>query len=356
MSQRSVIILNGPSTHLDHLGILSAELNIPLMITDHETLELAQKMYPAVKPLYKDHWELSLNYLSDNYDLIFHSGKYGTKELDFLFQTLFQKKARFIYCPHGNSDKGYSLTQIHDHSDNDIVLAYGEHMADLLKTTNAAKKIKSLLLIGNYRFDFYQKHRAFYDELTEEVIFSQLEPKNKTILYAPTWNTRESPSSFFDKCAALVEQVRPPFNLIIKLHPFLEQGYPGETWHIIGKYDEQKNILFLRNYPPIYPLIERCALYLGDFSSIGYDFLSANKPLFFFESTLPEMEWKGNLLHRCGMTIPNGRNKIDFIEENLEHNQIHYEKERERMYSYAFSKTATLEKLKEWISEREPCL
>src|SRR5579863_8142399 len=105
---RAVAILTGPSTHLDHLGVLSTLLHVPLIVTEDETYRLAQDYYPDLTPELKGLDELSLAYLAAHYDMILETGKCFAAELTPLFQLWFQKTMRFVFCPHGNSDKGHS--------------------------------------------------------------------------------------------------------------------------------------------------------------------------------------------------------------------------------------------------------
>ena len=171
---RCTAIITGPETHLDHLGVLSSLLQIPLIVTDQKTYTLAKQYYPDLDVSLKGLDELSIGYLAENFDAIFETGKFWAAELKPFFELLFRKKMRFVFCPHGNSDKGHSLQ---NHVEQDISLVYGDHLSDLLKRTNAAEKIKHFVRTGNYRYPYYLKHRAFFDALAEEKVFCRF--KNK---------------------------------------------------------------------------------------------------------------------------------------------------------------------------------
>lgn len=330
--ENAAAIVTGPATHLDHLGPLAALLQIPLIVSDEDTFSAAKKYYPMVSTIHKGFTELSLEYLSFHFDTLIHTGKFWSRELDFLFTTLCDKKMKLVYCPHGNSDKSHAFDNLHRNGKKDLLLAYGDHMIDLLKSTGGDERIETIQKIGNYRSLFYREHQPFYDDLAQKEVFSQLDPSNTTILYAPTWATDENPTSFFLFCDKLIAGLRDPFNLLIKLHPFLEECYPGETWHLIGKHEGKKNVLFLREFPPIYPLLNRCGIYLGDFSSIGYDFLYFDKPLFFFSLESKSSTWKGNYLHQSGILIPNDPtiSIIDFIEQNWKTSTVEFRQKGKR--------------------------
>lgn len=329
---RSVAIITGPQTHLDHLGILSSQLKIPLIVTEEHTFQLAKRFYPDLNISLKGYDELSIEYLARHFDVIFETGKFWAAELSPFFELLFHKKMRFVFCPHGNSDKGHSLQ---NHVDQDISLVYGEHLHDLLKKTGAAHQIRHILRTGNYRYPYYLKHRIFYDALTEKIVFQRFQNKNPSILYAPTWQDRENPTSFFSATSALIEQLSSSFNLIIKLHPFLADHHPAEVYQVISRYENHPSALFLTDFPPIYPLLSRCDLYLGDYSSIGYDFLAFDKPLYFLN---PKKAPSPSPLHTCGLEIPeNAWDELTkFLLSTIEQNTREFALQRQKMYTYAF--------------------
>jgi len=344
LRKRCAALITGPETHLDHLGVLSAILKIPLIVTDEKTCQLAQSYYPQARVWLKEPAELSIDYLAENFDLLLESGKFWAVGLIPLMELFFKKKMRLLFCPHGNSDKGFSLKS---HVKQDIALFYGQHMLDLLKSNGAYEQIGALVRTGNYRLPFYQAHRTFYDSLTEKLVFSHLDTNKKTILYAPTWQDTENPSSFFSSCENIILQLCSSFNIIVKLHPFLEEYHPAQVIHVISKYETHKNVLFLKEFPPIYPLLARSDLYIGDFSSIGYDFLAFDKPLFFLSQRSKDAP--GGTLHRCGMEIPQEQqnNLLRFLETQYEISLKTFSQIRKEIYCYAFGEEREPEKV--WL-------
>lgn len=334
MSCKMVAILSGPATLLDHLGVLASLLEIPLIVTEEKTYALAKQFYPQLDVSLKDSITLSPDFLAENFELILHSGKFWTAQFLPLYQLLGHNHVRFAYCPHGNSDKGHSLKT---HVEQDIALIYGDHMRDLLKRTGALDKTKATARTGNYRYRFYREHRKFYD-----TCLPALDRKKKTILYAPTWQDQETPTSFFQACSSVVEQLAPSYNLIIKLHPLLEQYHPGQTHSLLGKYENQPGVIFLTDFPPIYPLLSVADAYLGDFSSIGYDFLAFDKPMFFFNLT--QESHIGVFLHQCGVQIKTVNNLLALIQSHW--NQEPLSALRKQIYHYAFGEERDPRELK----------
>ncbi len=344
MTTRQVAIITGPDTHLDHLGVLCHLLDIPLIVTENSTYTSALSFYPQISVTQKNLNELSAHFLAENFDVLFESGKFWAAELTPIFRLLYRKNMRFVFCPHGNSDKGHSAKE---HIEQDISLVYGKHMIDLLTQTGAIKKIKSTLVTGNYRLPFYLKYQSFYDNLVEKHIFKNLDKNKKTALYAPTWQDGENPSSFFEETAKLIESCKANFNLIIKLHPFLEKFHPAETFRVISFYENTPNVIFLNQFPPIYPLLNAVDFYIGDYSSIGYDFLAFDKPLYF----LTKKTAKKGILHSCGLAIPSSKDALEFIQKTFTTNQEMNQPIRKSTYLYAFGEEKPFSKLKQELLE-----
>ncbi len=350
-SPRAVALHPKPNNVLDHLGPLAAILEIPLIVSEEKTYDLATALYPQVKTVLIEEEALTLEYLASNFDILFVSSKLWAVELYHVFPLVYQKKMRIVYCPHGNSDKGHTLTK-EDHNPEDISLVYGNHMLDLLKDTGMLDKLNQTIATGNYRFSFFLQHQPFYEMVASERIFSRLDRAKKTIFYAPTWGGEENPSSFYDECAALIDQITAPFNLVIKLHPYIYERQPVKTILICEKYKDHPQVLFLEDFPPVYPILALSDAYLGDFSSIGYDFLKFDKPMYFFNPSKSDLEKdRGRFLHRCGMEISTKgeENAFDFIARTLEQNQSQFAKVRKEIYSYAFGKERNLEEVRKAI-------
>ncbi|MCX6986983.1 MAG: CDP-glycerol glycerophosphotransferase family protein [Chlamydiae bacterium] len=346
---RAVAIITGPDTLLDHIGVLSQELNIPLIVTEQETFDIAKIFYPDLNAKLINLQDLSLAFLVNHFDIIFQSYRFAQMEMSSSFKLLYQKEMRFVYCPHGNSDKGFSLTH---HPIQDMALVYGEHMMSSLKTSGAVDNIQEIIVTGNYRLAFYEKHKPFYDSLTDRILKKHLISNLQTILYAPTWEDGENPSSFFSCCDRVIQDLQARWNVIVKIHPLIEQLHPAQTLSITSRYENQPGIIFLSKFPSIYPILELADLYIGDFSSIGYDFLSFDKPLFFF-NTVKQLQKnaEGCFLHQCGLSIPEdpSLNLHDFLHANRPVCQEKYKQIRKRIYEFAYGNPRKMEEVKNEI-------
>jgi hypothetical protein len=344
IKSRFACIATGPDTYLDHLGVICYIMGIPLFVTEELTYQSALTFYPQVETYLVSLEELDASFLAQHFDAIFESGKFIAANLDKMIQLLYQKKMRFIYSPHGHSDKGHSAKKT---INQDISLVYGQHMIDLLTQTGAIQKIRHVIRTGNYRLPFYRKHQAFYDELMKKKIGSSLNLSKKTILYAPSWQDGENPTSFFKSTSRLIDELSESYNLIIKLHPFLAEFHPSETTAIVERYQNRLGALFLTEFPCIYPLLNISDLYIGDYSSIGYDFLAFDKPLYF----LLEEESPSFAIHSCGLSIPKAEKISHFLERTLEENKESKAKARKTVYEYAFGRERNFAELKLEIEE-----
>jgi len=272
-------LITGPHTHLiDHLAPLCEKLNCPLITAEKKVADLAFSYYPSIKTLYVPYNELTLRYLS-SYDTLISSTFWKPLQKK-LFQMLFSKDINLVFLPHGNSDKGHIKPLLEPYAFQDHVFLYGNQMIEHLKKREVFDQLKSYSIIGNHRLDYYQKHQEHFDAFTYKKVFSHLNPENKTLLYAPTWNDYENLGSFASFSQRLVDGLPDNLNLIIKPHPLIKER---SIEQYVQLSVNKKNILLLEDFPPVYPLLAKVDGYIGDFSSVGYDFLYFQKPMFFFD-------------------------------------------------------------------------
>ena len=335
--------------HLDHLAVVAYIMDAPI-VTDSERLDQAiDTYYPQVKQIYIQFHQQILGYLALNHERVFFSvAPYG-RDLSLLIEAFFGKKIEFWYCPHGNSDKTlkhYSMQQ--------QALIYGDQMEKRLQKEGHTESLKACVRLGNARFRFYTMFKDFYDNLVEKEIFSQFDKKQMVYLYAPTWEDFERSSSFFDLSSSLIKKLPDSINLIIKIHPWLEQHHPGYVHFIEERCRDKKNIITLCHYPLIFPILERTDLYIGDLSSIGYDFLLYDRPMFFLD---PQKRLRSRendpSLHTSGVVIPTEKygDCLPFIEAHIkEQHLLSYL--RQKLYRHAFGKTPPFASIKKNIEEK----
>ena len=328
MPTPSIGALNsGPAFHLlDHIAPLAAHLQIPLIVTEEINHQLATKYYPHVEVQYIEDLEFHFKALT-HFDALIEC-KYWSPHFKTLFHHLYGKKIDFIFCPHGQSDKGFASPLLAPYANQDIVLLYGDLLIDMLKELKIWP-LPRFIRIGDFRQFHYRKHQKFYDDIAQKEIFAHLPPNRPFLLYAPTWLDPDGSTSFFDQGALLFSQLPQEWNLIVKVHPLLKSRHPAQ-YEIIAKHCEKRsNLLLIDTFPPIHPILTKVDAYLGDASSIGYDFLSFKRPMFFFpHSTLPKTK-----IHSCGLTLHSTTSLFHLIEKNLNNS---FSEKQEDLYRYAF--------------------
>ncbi len=152
----------------------------------------------------------------------------------------------------------------------------------------------------------------------------------------------------------LAENIPSDVNLIVKLHPNLLEQQDIMVEEIIDRYSSHKHILFLTDFPPIYPLLNLADVYLGDMSSIGYDFLALDRPLFFLNQNARDpLTDPGLYLFRCGIEIK--KENYPLIYKTID-DFFHFELRpfspiRKDVYAYAFGHRKPLDLLKQEIEQ-----
>src|SRR5581483_4613726 len=356
---RAAGLIYGPELHhLDHLGPLCSMMGIPLIVTEERIFDLAKRYYPGLHPILFDYLAIA-EYLVSHYDIVFYSMPRDIfDEIFFFAQKLLQKRIRAIWCPHGNSDKGDSIFYMEALKKEEAVLLYGKQMFEFFKRKDVFDQLKGWVATGNFRLQFYLENKAFYDQCAEKEIFTKLPEAEHTLLYAPTWQDYEKSSSLFNAIEPLIKSLPSDNNLIIKIHPnsLLQDEFTLEE--LMRKHEDKGNILFLTEFPPIYPLLARVDAYIGDMSSIGYDFLYFNKPMFFLNPNGRDRNTDAGLyLFRCGIEIhPEDYTHIHkIIKDYFLFELRSFSEIRKAVYEYAFGHPKPLDKLKEEVQQLYTC-
>jgi CDP-glycerol glycerophosphotransferase (TagB/SpsB family) len=337
--------------YTDHLAVICILMDIPLLFLDPLDYQLGSRFYPGLKSLEMAYEEFSPEYLVENYDVLFMSDLWDQKTFNERFGPLeaeYGKVMRHVHVPHGYSDKAFYLKKC---ANEDITLIYGQNMIDMLKLNKVFEQIKGRYVIsGNYRYTYFKQHQTFYDEVMRTEVLNHFEkPSQPFILYAPTWLDLEESTSFFEAYNGILGQLPKEYNLIVKLHPRLELDDTALYYHIVGQYEHQPNILFLKDFPLVYPLLSHAHIYLGDMSSVGYDFLPFNRPMFFLnqQKRNPALD-RGLYLFRCGVEImPEQYDKIySIIEKSLPNDSEQFSQIRSQVYDYTFGEERPFDAIK----------
>ena len=325
---------------------------MPLIVTDEQIAAAAKRFYPGVDAIYVNALAVP-EFLVERFETIFCSMPRDLfDEIFFFAQQLLQKKVHTVWCPHGNSDKGNAIFFMEALHKEEMALVYGKQMIDFLKRKSVFDQLKQHVIVGNYRYEFYLAHKDFYDSLVRADIVRKLSKAARTILYAPTWQDYERSGSFFDAIAPLAQNIPSDINLLVKLHPNLLEQHDFLIEEIIDRYHLKQRIVFLSDFTPIYPLLNIADVYIGDMSSIGYDFLAFDRPLFFLnQNGRDSKEDLGLYLFRTGIEIQKkDYEKIYQVIEDFFHFELRcFSQLRKDVYLYAFGHKKSLGTLKTQI-------
>ncbi len=316
------------SSFIDHITPLASLLGIPLIVSDEKNASLSAHYYPEAKIRYWPDYEFRMKELADEFDALISCDYWGpVNKASFRLHN--QKEMKFIFCPHGQSDKGYHSSFLSPYAQQEAVLLYGSLLKEMLVDLQIWDKIPRSAVVGNYRRRYYEDNRERLLKLADDEVFSRLRPGQRTLLYAPTWNDLERSGTFFEQGKRLLEAVPSDWNLLIKVHPDLAQLDPVLYYRLSLFEEKRSNFLLIEEFPPIYPLLERADVYLGDYSSIGYDFLAFQKPMFFLQK--PHLERPR--LHFCGRAL----DSVDDLFKMVEGDVNSFQEAQKELYGKAFA-------------------
>lgn len=324
-------IIEGPKiSFIDHLVPLCAALKMPLFCSHPDVRLAAELFYPDIELISQIESFSTFFYVEPT--------RLGTGRFCLDHKVL--DHVRGVCAFHGNSSKNRDSFWIERFADEEVVLVYGDFFLKFLQEKNVLSKIKKIVRTGNFRYRYYKDNQEFFDKVATPFVFA--EKKRKTILYAPTWQYDDKKSSYYSNFFQMYDKVLgsipDDFQMIVKLHPFSFRLYPDKVQKIKEKYQDKSNILFLDENPLIYPILQTVDICLGDYSSISYDFLTFNRPLFFLT------EQSENL----GRVIK--EDELKRLYQILDEKDLH-EEDRMKNYEEAFGQEISMTELKKRILE-----
>lgn len=349
MKEKKGVALNPLSNlhYLDHLGPVSEIMKIPFLMSEEDQYEMGAKYYPHLNVQLKDRAELHSEYIFEHFDVLFLSDYYAQSRFAEYFLPLekkFNKNLRIVHCPHGFSDKSFYLKKC---AFEDIPLIYGQNMLDMLQESGVFKHLRQYVITGNYRYTYYKQNQKFYEELIQQEILSKFVNKQPIILYAPTWNDSESTTSFYDAASTVLKNLPSNFNMIVKLHPNLEEDDILSVYQLMSQHERRVNVLFLSQFPLVYPLLAHTDIYIGDMSAVGYDFLIFNKPMFFLKTP----QTKKRVLYKCGIEVQEYDQLYSLIDKNIANDTEKFSSIRQEVYQYTFGQERSFDEIKMEIEE-----
>ncbi|MCC5832663.1 MAG: CDP-glycerol glycerophosphotransferase family protein [Chlamydiales bacterium] len=316
-----VAVIPGPRTSfLDHLIPICHLMGIPLHCSDDWVRTCVSQFYPKTELAGGDLSGYKTFYVVEPCRLHSKSALFESQVITGEFKTV----AGF----HGNPDKFRERFWIERYLDEDVVLVYGQHLIDYLKEKGIFERLKKTVRIGNLRYQFYKENQDFFDQAARPHFFP--DKKRKTLLWAPTWSYSQTvdDSPFFDIYPQVLGSIPEEYQLYVKLHPYMFRLFPEKVAQIKDEYEE---VRFIDEIPLVYPFLNRTDIYLGDYSSVVYDFLVFNRPLFFFGGK--HAEW--------GTRVKDPKHLFQELEKPDK-----LASARQKAYDYVFGEEVGLEELK----------
>ncbi len=322
--------------HLDHLAPFCSLMGWPLIVTDEDIYKLGLAYYPDLTLHLWNPLEAPFEAAKQFDSVVTTLPRAAFDEIFFIAEASLGKRLKTFWLPHGNSDKGHLLPWMEALRSEDAAFVYGPKMIDFLAQKNV--KIPTMIRVGNFRYVYFQKHRQFYENLLDTIGL-----KKSFILYAPTWKDAEGSGSFERAIDQVIERLS-HLQLVIKPHP-----NESEDIRTIQRKLTCKAV-WLDHFPPIYPLLERTSHLIGDFSSIGYDFLQFKRPMFFLNFNRSD---PGCFLHRYGTVV--SEHDLSSLPSllNAPHHAFH--DQMQSLSAYTFGEESTWIQLLEGVKQLDFC-
>jgi hypothetical protein len=220
--------------------------------------------------------------------------------------------AKHVQVFHGISDKSYDFQN--EVLEYDLFFIPGKEAYDRYEQRRLLKRGTGVL-IGYPKMD-----RVFRGELKRDELLLTfgLNPKNKTLLYAPTWVDSATNSSWNKFRGAFLRGKPDNINMIVKLHPNLTRYRKNEVEIFKSEFLRCENNRFFDLLPDIVPLMAASDILIGDVSSVTREYLAFKRPLIFL-SNKPRWIWnrKKISLWECGEVVRKPPNIWSTVKETL---------------------------------------
>jgi hypothetical protein len=294
---------------VEHLAPWCEALGFPMLLPEQPDLASAARVYPGVAVERLAGWtmpqtigQLRAAVRKRGARVVLYSDLFGRNALRALFGGR-RDAPRVAYVPHGFSEKRQDWAR--GTAFQDIAVLYGQHAFDQLVALGVAPYLHHFLVSGNLRRAYHARHAAWFGSLLEPLGLAGARP-GRTLLYAPTWQDAIGSSSFFRAFAGFVGALPADWRLIVKLHPHLERY--AQALDELAVLTRGRDVHLVRASPLTYPFLELADAYVGDMSSLAYDYLAYGRPMFFTNGKAGEAsDAAGSRLFACGTVIAQER-------------------------------------------------
>jgi hypothetical protein len=318
------LLLERAISYIDHIAPFCLYYQIPLVAAEQEVVELLEKNYPSlpIEPFDPD--DVDTFYITCHSRPILQS-----------IWGLASPLPRTAWLPHGQSDKGWRSFFFEGLQSEQYLLAYGPRMLQVFAAKGLPTPHQTIALVGDYR---WRHHLATYPPSST----SHRRRHGRTFLYAPTWDDSEGGGTFLRAIHPLMNALPDTDRLWIKLHPKTWHDKLPEIEQLKGRYADRENVQFLEEgATAIYSLLAQVDVYIGDRSSIGYDFLHFDRPLRFLHlDPSPPSLMTSDYLFQCGKHFNLKNIELIFTLEDADYSPM-----RQALLRETFASAPTREQL-----------
>jgi hypothetical protein len=295
--------------HVEHLAPWCALLDMPLLLADVPSLDAIAGDYPGVRfermpgvviPERVDGLAQTIAIRAPR--VVFYSELFARRLLRPMFGNR-PDPIRVVYVPHGYSEKRQDWARTTAFQD--VAVLYGEAAYDQLVAFGVAGDLNRYVLSGNLRREWHARHASFFRARLAALGLDG-PPPARTLLYAPTWQDAIGSSSFFAAFQAFVDGLPAGWRLLVKLHPHLERA--SAAVDALAARARGRDVRLLRGQALCYPFLDIADAYVGDMSSLAYDYLAYGRPMFFTNPTAGTAgDAAGSRLYGCGTVVAQDR-------------------------------------------------
>ena len=278
---------------------------MPLVIPERPDIVAATLAYPALRVERAARWTMpegsgALGALLRERTprVVLYSDLFSRTALRALFGGR-RDAPRVVYVPHGFSEKRQDWAR--GTAFQDVAVLYGQHAFDQLAALGVAGYLHHFIVSGDLRRAYYARHAAWFGAQLAGLGLDGARP-GRTLLYAPTWQDAIGSSSFFRAFESFASALPADWRLVVKLHPHLEHF--AFTLDQIATLCRGRDVHLIRASPLTHPFLDLADAYVGDMSSLAYDFLACGRPMFFTNATArTSTDAAGSRLFGCGTVI-----------------------------------------------------
>lgn len=266
----------------------------------------------------------------------YHLATAGTIIHNYRMETSFRKRKRQLYIQtwhsslrlkmieadaEGAMSKRYKEMAINDSKQIDLMVSGCKFSTDIFK--RAFWYNGEILNIGTPRTDIFYKQ----DDTIKDKVRCTLgiDDQVKILLYAPTFRANHS-LEYYDVdvnkvLGALNDKFGKQWKMVIRLHPHLQ----NLSHEMVGKYDGR--VIDATNYDDIQELLYTSDALISDYSSLVFDFMFTNRPIWLYASDYEEYIRKERGVYFDISTLPFSlsQNNAELIDNIYKFNQATFE-------------------------------